>query len=145
MTIGQVCLRRGEEKELLGGGLWVFDNEIDWVDDRCMDGEVVEVLDSRCRFLALGFFNSRSKIAVRVFSRERNEQPDAGFFLWPESDRPIPEILPYIKDEALVELRDGVQYNPMPGHNNMRLCFGTPRSILMEGLERIADTMKKHR
>ena len=81
MTIGQVCLRRGEEKELLGGGLWVFDNEIDWVDDRCMDGEVVEVLDSRCRFLALGFFNSRSKIAVRVFSRERGEQPDAGFFL----------------------------------------------------------------
>ena len=43
MTIGQVCLRRGEEKELLGGGLWVFDNEIDWVDDRCMDLSLIHI------------------------------------------------------------------------------------------------------
>lgn len=72
-------------------------------------------------------------------------EPQACFFLWPESDKPIPEIMPYISDEALVALRDGAQYNPMPGHNNMRLCFGTPKSVLMEALQRIADAMKKHR
>ena len=77
MELGQVCLRRGEERDLLGGGLWVFDNEIDWVDDRCEDGDVVEVLDSRCRFLAKGFFNSKSKIVVRVLTREREETADA--------------------------------------------------------------------
>lgn len=101
-------------------------------------------MDQLCAYLS-----ESANIACRFINEEipgwSIRRPDAGFFLWPESDRPIPEILPYIKDEALVELRDGVQYNPMPGHNNMRLCFGTPRSILMEGLERIADTMKKHR
>ncbi|MDD6642661.1 MAG: class I SAM-dependent rRNA methyltransferase [Firmicutes bacterium] len=80
MELGQVCLRRGEERDLLGGGLWVFDNEIDWVDDRCEDGDVVEVLDSRCRFLAKGFFNSKSKIVVRVLTRDRAETVDADFF-----------------------------------------------------------------
>ena len=50
--LGQVCLRRGEELDILGGGAWVFDNEIAWADDRCKAGEVVEVLDSRHRFVA---------------------------------------------------------------------------------------------
>ena len=80
MELGQVCLRRGEEGDLLGGGLWVFDNEIDWADDRCEDGAVVEVLDSRCRFLAKGFFNGKSKIVVRVLTRDRTETVDADFF-----------------------------------------------------------------
>lgn len=80
MAIGQVCLRRGEEQDLQSGELWVFDNEIDWADDLCADGEVVEVLDSRLRFLAKGFFNRNSKIVVRVLTRDRSELIDADFF-----------------------------------------------------------------
>ena len=78
--LGQVCLRRGEAQELRAGKLWIYDNEIDWVDDACRDGEVVEVLDSRMRFLAKGFFNSRSKITVRVLTRDREETVDGDFF-----------------------------------------------------------------
>ena len=80
MERGQVCLRRGEEQELRAGKLWVYDNEIDWVDNACRDGEVVELLDSRMKFLAWGFFNSRSKITVRILTRDRTEQVDAAFF-----------------------------------------------------------------
>ncbi|MBQ6430653.1 MAG: class I SAM-dependent rRNA methyltransferase [Oscillospiraceae bacterium] len=80
MAIGQVCLKRGEEQDVLRGGLWVYDNEIDWVDDTCADGEIVEVLDSRLRFLAKGFFNRNSKIVVRVLTRDRGEEIDADFF-----------------------------------------------------------------
>ena len=39
MTTGQVCLRRGEERDVLGGCLWIYDNEIDWADDACRDGD----------------------------------------------------------------------------------------------------------
>ena len=78
--LGQVCLRRGEAQELRAGKLWIYDNEIDWVDDACRDGEVVEVLDSRMKFLAKGFFNSRSKITVRVLTRDREETVDGDFF-----------------------------------------------------------------
>ena len=35
MAIGQICLRRGEEADLKAGGLWIYDNEIDWADDIC--------------------------------------------------------------------------------------------------------------
>ena len=69
METGQVCLRRGEERELRAGKLWIYDNEIDWADELCEDGGVVEVLDSRMKFLAWGFFNSRSRITVRILSR----------------------------------------------------------------------------
>ena len=80
MERGQVCLRRGEEQELRAGKLWVYDNEIDWADDFCRDGDVVEVLDSRMKFVARGFFNARSKIAVRVLTRDKNEAVDPAFF-----------------------------------------------------------------
>ena len=80
MERGQVCLRRGEELDLRAGKLWVYDNEIDWVDDSCRDGDVVEVLDSRMRFLAWGFFNVKSRITVRVLSRDKDERIDADFF-----------------------------------------------------------------
>ena len=79
-ALGQVCLRRGEEQDVRAGSLWIYDNEIDWADDVCRDGEVVEVLDSRMKFLAWGFFNSRSKITVRILSREKDEVVDADFF-----------------------------------------------------------------
>ena len=77
---GQVCLRRGEERELRAGKLWVYDNEIDWADDACRDGDVVEVLDSRMKFAAWAFFNARSRITLRVLSRDRAEMVDDAFF-----------------------------------------------------------------
>ena len=55
---GQVCLRRGET--LAAGCCWIYDNEIDWADDTCEDGGLVEVLDSRMRYQGTGFFNRRS-------------------------------------------------------------------------------------
>lgn len=80
MQYGQVCLHRGEEKDVRDGCLWIYDNEVDWVDDTCRDGQVVEVIDSRMRFLALGFFNSKSKICVRVLTRSRDTVIDRDFF-----------------------------------------------------------------
>lgn len=76
----QVCLRRGEEKDVLAGERLIYDNEIDWADETCENGGVVEVLDSRLRFLAKGFFNSRSKIVVRVLTYDRDEAIDRDFF-----------------------------------------------------------------
>lgn len=75
-----VCLRRGEEQGVRAGQLWIFDNEIDWADDVCEDGGIVDVLDSRERFIARGCFNRRSKIVVRVLTRDQNEEIDRAFF-----------------------------------------------------------------
>ena len=80
MEYGKVCLRRGEEKDVRGGSFWIFDNEIDWYDDICPDGGIVDVIDSRMKFVARGYFNSKSKIVVRVLTRDKNEDIDEDFF-----------------------------------------------------------------
>ena len=80
MEYSKVCLRRGEEKDVRGGSFWIFDNEIDWYDDTCPHGGVVDVVDSRMKFVARGFFNSKSKIVVRVLTRDQKEVIDEGFF-----------------------------------------------------------------
>lgn len=80
MQYAKVCLRRGEEQDVLAGAYWIFDNEIDWVDDTCSDGAPVDVVDRHLRFLARGFFNRRSKITVRILTRKENEVIDRDFF-----------------------------------------------------------------
>ena len=76
----QVCLNRGEEQDIISGSLWIYDNEINWCTDTCFDGCTVDVLDSRRRFIARGFFNSESKIVVRVLTRDETEEIDREFF-----------------------------------------------------------------
>ena len=71
MTYGEVRLRRGEDRGLNAGNLWIYDNQVAWVDEDCTDGGVVDVTGSDGRFLGRGFFNSRSKIVVRLLSREK--------------------------------------------------------------------------
>lgn len=81
MEFGQLCLRRGEERDILAGSLWAFDNEIDWIDDICQDGGIAQLLDSRMRFLGWGYCNRRSKITFRLLSRDPDETIDQDFFL----------------------------------------------------------------
>ena len=80
MEYPKVCLRRGEEGGVLKGQRLIYDNELDWADDICTDGCVVDVLDSRQRFVARGFFNARSKLTVRVLTRRAEETIDRDFF-----------------------------------------------------------------
>jgi 23S rRNA (cytosine1962-C5)-methyltransferase len=53
---------------LLRGHLWVYSSEI-LRTEGAVDGEPVAVRDGTGRFLAVGLYNGRSKIAVRVLSR----------------------------------------------------------------------------
>ena len=34
-TMGQVCLRPGEEKDIFRGKRWIYDNEIAWAGEDC--------------------------------------------------------------------------------------------------------------
>lgn len=76
MEQGTVCLRRGVQ----AGGEWIYDNELAWADDICAPGDVAVVVDTRRRFVARGFFNPNSKIAVRVLTRNPDETIDRAFF-----------------------------------------------------------------
>ncbi|KAF0147696.1 MAG: Fmu (Sun) domain-containing protein [Ignavibacteria bacterium] len=91
--MAKVILRKNEERRIKQGHLWVFSNEVQAIDngeldrhqvgglridplrlvgDEARNGEVVEVFDSRGNFVASGFYNGNSLIAVRVISNEQN-------------------------------------------------------------------------
>ena len=81
MDYPQVGLRPGEEHALRAGRLWIYENELEWAEDTCRNGDIVAVLDSKERFVAYGFFNALSKITVRILSFDPDEAFDRAFFL----------------------------------------------------------------
>lgn len=75
-----VTLRAKEERRLRKGHLWVFSNEILKIEGTAGVGDVVEVRDSRNNPLGYGFYNPRSLISVRIFSKEYVE-PNIEFLI----------------------------------------------------------------
>lgn len=68
-TLPVVTLLRSVPHRLFRGHQWVYGSEIHRVHGTPADGDVVEVRDEDGHPLAIGFYNSRSKITVRVLSR----------------------------------------------------------------------------
>jgi len=68
-----VLLRPGEADRILAGHPWVYSGSVLRLTQPPADGELVQIKDHRQRFLGVGFYNSKSKIAVRVLAPERIE------------------------------------------------------------------------
>ncbi|MEI9960643.1 MAG: class I SAM-dependent rRNA methyltransferase [Limisphaerales bacterium] len=67
------CSNRGEADRIVAGHPWIYTGEILRVTQQLTDGELVQVKDHRQRLLGVGFFNSKSKIHVRLLAPERVE------------------------------------------------------------------------
>jgi len=78
-SLPTVLLKPGEADRIVAGHPWVYHSSILRLTAQAGDGELVQVKDHRQRFLGVGFFNSKSKIHVRVLSPERVEV-DEHFF-----------------------------------------------------------------
>jgi 23S rRNA (cytosine1962-C5)-methyltransferase len=74
-----VKLRQKEERRILRGHPWVFNNELLQPVGEFSPGEVVDVLDSSGRFLGRGYINPHTLIAVRILTRKQ-EEIDSRFF-----------------------------------------------------------------
>lgn len=79
MSLTTALLKPGEADRLVAGHPWVYSNSIARLTGPANDGDVVQVKDHRQRFIGVGFYNSRSKIAVRILDRERTDF-DSAFF-----------------------------------------------------------------
>jgi 23S rRNA (cytosine1962-C5)-methyltransferase len=78
-SLPTVLLRPGEGDRIVAGHPWVYHSSILRLTAQAGDGELVQVKDHRQRLLGVGFFNSKSKINVRVLSPERIEVDQAFF------------------------------------------------------------------
>ena len=61
-----IRLKKGKEKAVRQLHPWVFSGAIDQVKGAPENGEIVMVTDSTDNFLAYGFFNDKSRVAVRL-------------------------------------------------------------------------------
>lgn len=61
-----VILKKGKEKAVLQKHPWVFSGAIDRVKGKPANGEVVKLLDARGAFMAYGFYNAQSRVALRL-------------------------------------------------------------------------------
>jgi 23S rRNA (cytosine1962-C5)-methyltransferase len=74
-----VLLKPGEADRIVAGHPWIYASEILRLTAPASDGELVQVKDHRQRLLGVGFYNSRSKIHVRILAPERVETDEKYF------------------------------------------------------------------
>jgi 23S rRNA (cytosine1962-C5)-methyltransferase len=79
MENGGVYLKKGEGRSMKAGGPWVYDNEVERIEGEPLDGDVVSVHDYNGFCLGKGFLNRRSKLRVRMLTRNRNQKIDEAF------------------------------------------------------------------
>ena len=68
------------ERALTGGHPWVYEGEVPELSDPVEDGALVDVVSRKGSWLGCGFYNSASKIRVRVVTRNANDDPSGDAF-----------------------------------------------------------------
>lgn len=75
----KVYLKKGCDKRIKKGYLWIFSNEIEHIKD-FNKGEIVSIYNNKGTFCAIGYINPYSLIAIRILSFE-NKDIDLDFFI----------------------------------------------------------------
>ena len=73
-----VILKKGKEKAVLHKHPWVFSGAIEGIKGKPANGDVVRLVDAKGAFMAYGFYNKQSRVALRLLewdeTVEINEQ-----------------------------------------------------------------------
>ncbi|MBQ9151782.1 MAG: class I SAM-dependent rRNA methyltransferase, partial [Clostridia bacterium] len=79
-TFPRAVITAKGEKALRGGHPWVYCDEIIDIPSPPIDGDLVDVYSSKDKYLGTGFYNSHSKIRIRILSRNANDSFDESFW-----------------------------------------------------------------
>ncbi len=75
-----IILKSNIRKRVEKGHPWVYDNEIDKIEGTYENGDIVDVLNPKGKFLGRGYINDNSVIRVRIMTRNPKENIDRDFF-----------------------------------------------------------------
>ncbi len=79
-TYPQATITPKGEKALRGGHIWVFADEVIALSEPPADGSLVDIRSAKDKYLGTGFYNSHSKIRIRLISRNANDTFDEAFW-----------------------------------------------------------------
>lgn len=77
--MAKVTLRKTRETRVRGGHPWIYASEIERVEGDFENGDIVDVLDFRGKWIGRGFYNPQSQISLRILTR-MDEPCDRAFF-----------------------------------------------------------------
>ena len=75
-----VTITKKAEASVVGSHPWIFEGELTEIDGDLADGDLVDVLSHKGSYLGTGFYNSHSKIRIRIISTNSNDKFDEAFF-----------------------------------------------------------------
>ena len=70
----EIYLKKNEEKRIVAGHSWVYANEVARIENKDKNGSLATVFASDGRYIGKGYINHASKILVRIFIR--NDEND---------------------------------------------------------------------
>ncbi len=76
----QATVTRKGERAARGGHPWVFADEIAALSGTPQNGELVDVVSEKGKYIGTGWINDRSKIRIRIISTNANDQFDEVFY-----------------------------------------------------------------
>ena len=76
----QVILKPRKARPFFGRHPWVLASAIDRIQGSPADGDVVDLISDKDKFIARGIYNSRSRIRVRLYSWRPDEPIDDAFW-----------------------------------------------------------------
>lgn len=117
-----VKLKKGKEKAVRQMHPWVFSGAIDQIKGKPENGDIIMVNDSNNAFLAYGFFNDKSRVAVRLL--EWNQETEIDESWWRK------------KIKTAVKHRDSLNSK---GTNTYRLIFSEADFLPGLIVDRYAD------
>ncbi|MBQ9885471.1 MAG: class I SAM-dependent rRNA methyltransferase [Lachnospiraceae bacterium] len=79
-NFAMVTITKKGERWLDGGHPWVYDAEVLNIDGGFDNGDVVDVVSEKGKYMGSGFISLHSKIRVRLISRNANDRFDEAFW-----------------------------------------------------------------
>jgi 23S rRNA (cytosine1962-C5)-methyltransferase len=75
-----IILKKGKEKAVLHRHPWVFSGAIEAVKSKPANGCIVRLVDSKGAFMAYGFYNDQSRVALRLLEWDENVEVNEEWF-----------------------------------------------------------------
>jgi 23S rRNA (cytosine1962-C5)-methyltransferase len=123
MSLPRVVLKPGKSKPFYARHPWVLDSAVARIEGDPADGDVVDLLSEKEKFIARGYFNGRSRIQVRLYT-------------W-DSAEPLDDALWRRRLDRAVQLRRFLGYDDPPGAARLVFSEGDALSGLI--VDRYAD------
>ncbi|MGE0607727.1 MAG: class I SAM-dependent rRNA methyltransferase [Pirellulales bacterium] len=80
MSVARAILKPRKSRPFFGRHPWVLESAVDRIEGTAADGDVVDLISDKGKFVARGIVNSRSRLRIRLYAWNPGQLLDEAFF-----------------------------------------------------------------